>query len=83
MSSAAFIQFAGFTFGRSQSYFDFYANVMYYTRLYRRSVFDRRAGHRPVGLHRDVRQRLHGDDRHRRRHQAPHEVWERGTDALV
>jgi hypothetical protein len=27
----AFIQFAGFTFGRSQSYFDFYANVMYYT----------------------------------------------------
>jgi hypothetical protein len=26
-----FIQFAGFTFGRSQSYFDFYANVMYYT----------------------------------------------------
>ena len=27
----AFVQFAGFTFGRSQSYFDFYANVMYYT----------------------------------------------------
>jgi hypothetical protein len=27
----AFIQFAGFTFGRSQSYFDFYANAMYYT----------------------------------------------------
>jgi Porin subfamily len=27
----AFIQFAGFTFGRSQSYFDFYANVFYYT----------------------------------------------------
>ena len=26
-----FIQFAGFTFGRSQSYFDFYANAMYYT----------------------------------------------------
>ena len=26
-----FIQFAGFTLGRSQSYFDFYANVMYYT----------------------------------------------------
>jgi hypothetical protein len=26
-----FIQFAGFTVGRSQSYFDFYANVMYYT----------------------------------------------------
>ena len=26
-----FIQFAGFTFGRSQSYFDFYANVMYYS----------------------------------------------------
>jgi len=27
----AFVQFAGFTFGRSQSYFDFYANVMYYS----------------------------------------------------
>jgi hypothetical protein len=27
----AFIQFAGFTFGRSQSYFDFYANALYYT----------------------------------------------------
>jgi len=27
----AFIQFAGLTAGRSQSYFDFYANVMYYT----------------------------------------------------
>ena len=26
-----FIQFAGFTLGRSQSYFDFYANAMYYT----------------------------------------------------
>jgi len=26
-----FIQFAGFTVGRSQSYFDFYANAMYYT----------------------------------------------------
>jgi hypothetical protein len=26
-----FIQFAGFTAGRSQSYFDFYANVHYYT----------------------------------------------------
>ncbi len=26
-----FVQFAGFTMGRSQSYFDFYANVMYYT----------------------------------------------------
>jgi hypothetical protein len=26
-----FIQFAGFTFGRSQSYFDFYANAHYYT----------------------------------------------------
>ena len=26
-----FIQFAGFTFGRSQSYFDFYANAMYST----------------------------------------------------
>jgi len=26
-----FIQFAGFTFGRSQSYFDFFANLMYYT----------------------------------------------------
>ncbi len=26
-----FIQFAGFTMGRSQSYFDFYANAMYYT----------------------------------------------------
>src|SRR5580704_13424881 len=27
----AFVQFAGMTAGRSQSYFDFYANVMYYT----------------------------------------------------
>src|SRR4051812_25583984 len=26
-----FIQFAGFTFGRSQSYFDFFANLMYYS----------------------------------------------------
>jgi hypothetical protein len=26
-----FVQFAGFTVGRSQSYFDFYANAMYYT----------------------------------------------------
>ena len=40
-------------------------------RLYRRSVFDRRAGHRPARLHGHLRQRLHRDDRDRRRREAP------------
>ena len=59
-----FIQFAGFTFGKSQSYFDFFGGAICYGCGYGgHLVADRRRRHAASRLHGHVRQRLHRDPR--------------------
>ena len=57
----AFIQWAGFTFGQAQSFFDFYSvpATSYWAASRPRH---RRQGWKVLGLHRPVRQRLLGHD---------------------
>ena len=58
-----FIQFAGFTFGKSQSYFDFFGGAFCYGCSYiGHRLDDRCRRHAARRLHGDVRQRLHGHD---------------------
>ena len=68
----AFIQIAGFTFGKTQSYFDFVGGAVCYGCGYGGHLSQYRRGrHDRVRLLGNARQRLHRDDRARRRHPAP------------
>ena len=69
----AFIQIAGFTFGKTQSYFDFVGGAVCYGCGYGGHLSQYGAGGTlRCGLLGHARQRLHGNDRPRRRHPAPH-----------
>ena len=69
----AFIQIAGFTFGKTQSYFDFVGGAVCYGCGYGGHLSQFGAGGTLVlRLLGNARQRLHGNDRPRGRHPAPH-----------